>query len=185
VLLGVALWIASIGLMEMQSLLMPPPAEYLQAFRALHTALAPANPIDALLSLAVIAVLPGLLEELVVRGVLLPSLASSMPKGAAVLVSATLFAAMHGDRYRLLFTFTIGVVLGLVRLWTDSLWTPVIAHISLNTLTFLVAPYVDDPSQPYTPQPVLGLACLLAGCVLMAPLLHQLVARPGAGRGGA
>ncbi len=72
--------------MEMQSLLMPPPPQYLEAFRAIHEALAPAGPIDALVSLAVIAVLPGLCEELVVRGVLLPGLAARMPPVAAVLV---------------------------------------------------------------------------------------------------
>ena len=35
---------------------------------------------------------------------------------------------------------------------------PVIAHVTLNTLTFLIAPLVDDPTQAYTPQPALGLA---------------------------
>ena len=52
-----------------------------------------------------------------------------------------------------------------------------IAHASLNALTFLIAPYVDDPSQAYTPQPVLGLACLVAGCALALPLLRQLAPR--------
>jgi membrane protease YdiL (CAAX protease family) len=179
VLLGAALWIGSIGLMELQSLLMPPPPQYLDAFRAIHAALAPANLLDGLVSLAVIAVLPGLLEELVVRGVLLPSLVVWMPEIAAALVSATLFAAMHGDVYRFLFTFTIGFVLGLLRLWTGSLWPPVIAHASLNALTFLVAPYVDDPSQAYTPEPLLGIACLVAGCALAWPLLRQLAPHRG------
>ncbi len=178
VLLGAGLWLASLGLMELQSLLMPPPPQYLEAFRALHKALVPTGPLDLLVSLVVIAVLPGLCEELVMRGVLLPSLASWLPSLTAVLVSAALFAAIHRDPYRFLFTFTIGVVLGLVRLSTGSLWPPVIAHASLNTLTFLIAPYVDDPSQAYTPQPVLGLVCLVAGCALTLPLLRQLTPRP-------
>ena len=52
--------------MEMQSLLAPPPPEYLEAFRNIHRALAPRSLPDLLVSLAVIAVLPGLCEELVV-----------------------------------------------------------------------------------------------------------------------
>ncbi len=174
VLLGASLWVGSIGLMEVQSLLMPPPPQYLDAFRAIHAALAPANLLDGLLSLVIIAVLPGLFEELVVRGVLLPSLVAWMPETAAVLVSATFFAAMHGDLYRFLFTFTIGFVLGLLRLGTGSLWPSVIAHASLNTLTFVIAPFLDDPSQAYTPQPVLGVACLFAGAVFTLPLLRRL-----------
>ncbi len=174
VLLGAALWVGSVGVMEMQSLVMPPPPQYLEAFRAIHEALAPAGPIDALVSLTVIALLPGLCEELVVRGVLLPSLASRIPPVAAVLASAALFAAMHADLYRFLFTFTIGIVLGFVRLSAGSLWPTVLAHASLNTLTFVIAPYVDDTSQGYTPEPLLGAACLVAGALMLVPLLRRL-----------
>ena len=47
-------------------------------------------------------------------------------------------------------------------------------HVTLNALTFLIAPLVDDPSQAYTPQPALGLACLLAGAAVAWPLLRAL-----------
>ena len=173
-LLGAALWVGSIGLMEMQSLAAPPPPRYLEAFRAIHSALTPTGPLDTLVSLAVIAVLPGLCEELVVRGVLLPSLVRPLGPAGAVVSSALLFAAMHLDPYRFLFTLTVGLVLGVLRLRTGSLWPPVFAHVTLNALTFAIAPLVDDPSQPYTPQPALGLACLVAGAAVAWPLLRAL-----------
>jgi membrane protease YdiL (CAAX protease family) len=177
-LLGTALWVGSIGLMEMQSLVSPPPAEYLEAFRALHRALVPDGPLDMVVSLAVIAVLPGLCEELVVRGVLLPSLVRPLGLLGAVAGSAFLFAAMHLDPYRFLFTFAVGFVLGVLRLRTGSLWPPIFAHVTLNALTFAIAPLIDDPAQPYTPQPALGLACLVAGAVMAWPLLRALGRRP-------
>jgi len=177
-LLGAALWVASLGLMEVQSLVSPPPPEYLEAFRAIHRALAPSGPLDTLVSLAVIAVLPGLCEELAVRGALLPSLVRPLGVLGAVGASAFLFAAMHLDAYRFLFTFTVGFVLGVMRLRTGSLWPSVFAHVTLNALTFAIAPLVDDPSQPYTPQPVLGLACLVVGTALAAPLLRALRREP-------
>lgn len=177
VLLGAALWVGSIGLMEMQALVLPPPPEYLQAFRLLHQALAPSGLLDAVVSLAVIALIPALAEELVLRGVLLPSLVAPLGRTAAVGVSALLFAAMHGDQFRFLFTLTIGLVLGTLRLRAESLWPPIVAHASLNALTFAVAPLVDDPTQAYTPQPTLGLACLVAGTALAIPLLRALRAR--------
>lgn len=177
-LLGAALWVGSAGLMELQSLVVPPPAAYLDAFRAIHQALAPTGPLDALVSVLVIAVLPGVCEELVVRGVFLPSLAQALGAGRggglAILVSALLFAAIHLDAYRFLFTFALGIVFGFVRLRTGSLWPSVLAHAGLNTLTFVVAPFVDDPTQPYTPQPLLGVACLLAGAAVSWPLLRAL-----------
>jgi membrane protease YdiL (CAAX protease family) len=176
--LGATLWVGSLGLMEVQSLFSPPSPQYLDQFRALHKALAPTGPLDMLASLAVIAVLPGLCEELVVRGTLLPSLARPLGPGLAVGASALLFAAMHLDAYRFLFTFAVGSVLGATRLATGSLWPPVFAHVTLNALTFALAPVFDDPSQPYTPEPVLGLACLVVGIALTVPVLRALGRAP-------
>jgi membrane protease YdiL (CAAX protease family) len=173
VLLGAALWMGSIGLMEMQALLWPPSPEYLEAFRTIHRALAPEGPFDALVSVAVIALLPALSEEVVVRGVLLPSLVRWRGPVFAVVGSSMLFALMH-DPYRYAFTLAVGLVLGVLRLRAGSLWSPIVAHATLNTLTFLIAPLVDDPSQTtYEPQPALGLAFLLAGAAGVVPLVRS------------
>jgi len=179
-LLAPALWVGSIGLMETQSLLFPPSPETLDLFRRLHAALAPSGFLDAVVSLAVIALLPALCEELVMRGVLLPSLGNAVSPGFAVLLTAAAFAVIHFDPIRFLFTFVLGLVLGFLRLRTGSLGPPVVVHLTLNALTFAVAPLVDDPSKPYTPQPVLGLACLVAGVLAARPLLRALVGRPAA-----
>jgi membrane protease YdiL (CAAX protease family) len=174
ILLGAALWVGSIGLMEMQSLVFPPSPETLDLFRRLHAALAPSGVLDGLVSLTVIALLPAVCEELVMRGVLLPSLASRTGAVPAVLLTAAIFALIHLDPIRLLFTFVLGFLLGLLRLRTRSLWPPVVVHSTLNALTFFVAPLVDDPTQPYAPQPALGLLCLGTGIAIAWPLLRAL-----------
>ena len=115
------------------------------------------------------------------RGVLLTSLAARLGAAFSVGLTAALFAVIH-DPLRLLFAFVLGLVFGLVRLRTASLWPSVVVHATLNTLTFLVAPLVDDPTQPYTPQPFLGTACLLVGVALSWPLVRALrraAAAPG------
>jgi membrane protease YdiL (CAAX protease family) len=175
VLLGAALWMASAGLMEVQAFFVPPSPEYLEGFRALLRALAPKGPFDALVSLTVIAVLPAAAEETVMRGVLLPSLVAPLGAGGAVAAAALAFAVMHLDAYRFLFTVTIGVALGILRLRTGSLWPPIVTHASLNALTFAVAPLIDSPDQTtYTPQTGLGLALLLVGTAVAVPLLKAL-----------
>jgi membrane protease YdiL (CAAX protease family) len=175
VLLGAALWMASAGLLEVQAFFVPPSPEYLEGFRAIHRALAPKGPFDALVSLTVIALLPGAAEETVMRGVLLPSLVAPLGRAGAVAGAALLFALMHLDAYRFLFTLTIGIALGILRLRTGSLSPPIVTHASLNALTFVVAPLIDDPRQTtYTPQPGLGLALLLVGIAVAVPLLKAL-----------
>jgi sodium transport system permease protein len=189
VLLGAALWVASIGLVELQALVRPPSEEELDVFRRLHAALAPSGVVDALASLAVIAVLPAVCEELVMRGALLaafvsvagaiasaalrPPSANFVVRAVSVVATAVLFALIH-DPVRWLFAFALGVALGALRLRTRSLVPPVLTHATLNAITFAVAPLVDDPSQPYEPRPALGLACLVVGLALAWPLLRAL-----------
>jgi membrane protease YdiL (CAAX protease family) len=129
---------------------------------------------DALVSLLAIAVMPALCEESLMRGVLLPSLATRMPKALALVISSVAFAAMH-DLYRMPFTFAVGLVLGALRLRTGSLLPCLITHATLNALTFAAAPFLDDPEQALPdPRPLLGGALLLTGCLLAAHLVRRL-----------
>ena len=109
---------------------------------------------------------------------LLTSLAARSGAGLAVLLSAVAFGLVHFDPVRPLFALVLGLALGLLRVRTDSLRPSVVVHACFNGLTFLVAPLVDDPKQPYTPQPALGLACLVLGAALAWPLLRAVAPKP-------
>jgi membrane protease YdiL (CAAX protease family) len=144
-------------------------------FRRIHEALRPANAFDAVLSVLAIAAAPAVFEETLVRGVVLPSFRPALGATGAVLASALLFALMHADLYRLLFTFAVGAVLGVVRLRAAALLPCILVHATLNTLTFLAAPLVDDPSEPLPdPRPLLGAALLALGMAVTALLLRRL-----------
>jgi len=159
-----ALWVASLGLFEVQYTFWSPPEGYLEAFERLHEALRPRNPADALLSVAAIAAAPAFCEELLMRGIVLPSLLPAFGRVAAVAVTAALFALIHLDAYRSAFTFALGLALGALRLRTGSLLAPVLAHALVNTITFAAAPFTDDPAAGLpAPRPLLGLTLLTAG----------------------
>jgi membrane protease YdiL (CAAX protease family) len=180
--LGLSLWVAALGLLELQSVVWPPPPGYLEAFRKIHDALRPANAFDAVLSVLAIAAAPAIFEETLVRGVVLPSLRPWLGGLGAVLVSALVFAVMHLDLYRFVFTFAVGAILGVVRLRAEALGPCMLVHGTLNTLTFLAAPLVDDPSGPNPdPRPALGAALLLGGLLVTLFLLRIL--RPPSGAG--
>jgi membrane protease YdiL (CAAX protease family) len=180
--LGLSLWVAALGLLELQSVVWPPPPGYLEAFRKVHEALRPANALDAVFSVLAIAAAPAIFEETLVRGVVLPSLRPSLGGLGAVLVSALVFAAMHFDLYRFAFTFAVGAILGVVRLRAEALVPCMLVHGTLNTLTFLAAPLVDDPSGPSPdPRPALGAALLLGGLLVTLFLLRMLRPTPGGG----
>jgi membrane protease YdiL (CAAX protease family) len=175
---GVAFWVASLGLLELQSYVWPPAPGYIEEFRRLHAALRPHGPLDFVVSVAAIALVPALCEEIVLRGVVLPSL-GLLGVGRAVTGSALLFALIH-DAYRMPFTFVIGLGLGMLRVRSGSLVPSVLAHALLNTITFVAAIFFDDPGQDMLdPRPLLGAAMLLGG-VGAGILLVRAVRRDGA-----
>jgi sodium transport system permease protein len=160
---GLFFWIGSLGLLELQYTVWAPGEDYLETFRRLHAALRPAGPWDAFLSVLAIGIAPAVCEEIVIRGVVLPAFART-GMAAAIVGSAVVFGLMHLDFYRLPFTFAVGVALAVLRLRTGSLSSSMIAHGTLNTLTFVAAPFLDDPEQPMPdPRPLLGAGLFAVG----------------------
>lgn len=179
---GASLWVASLGLLELQYTVWTPSPGYLEAFRQLHEALRPQGPFDALVSVATIAVVPAVCEELLMRGIVLPSLLTVVRPAAAVAASALVFAIIHLDPYRFVFTLVLGVALGYLRVRTGSLAACVLAHAMLNAMTFAVVPFTDDPSQGLPdPRPLAGLAMLLGGAATTGVVVRLLpsLTRPG------
>jgi len=88
---------------------------------------------EYLLSLFVIAVLPGLFEELFFRGGL-QNLFTRWFKNpvAAILLSAFIFSAFHFEFSDFLGRFLLGIVLGWVFYQTGNLWINVIMHAAFN-----------------------------------------------------
>jgi membrane protease YdiL (CAAX protease family) len=179
---GAALWATSLGLLEVQSSVWPPSEAFLETFRQLHAALRPHDALDALFSVAAIAVFPAVCEEILFRGVVLPSLVRPLGALGAVLASAFLFGVIHLDFAadgaaftRIPFAILVGVGLGLLRVRTDSLLPPMVAHAVLNTITFATV-VVTGADIDETPDPVLGAALLVGGSVLAAIALRH--ARP-------
>jgi sodium transport system permease protein len=176
---GAAFWVTSYGLLELQNAVWPPRADYLELFRRLLEALRPTGPLDWALSLFAIAVAPAVAEEVLNRGIILPSFRRPLGDAGAVAASAVVFGLMHLDLYRLPFTFTMGLALAALRVRTGSLVPGILAHATLNALTFTAAPFLDDPAQPLpSPRPLLGAAVLLVGGALSVRLITRFPLTP-------
>jgi len=183
VLLGATLWGLSLGLFELQYVLWKPPAGYLDAFRRLHELLKPTGPVDAVVSLLAIAIAPAICEELVFRGVALPAFVRWGAPAAAV-ASSLLFGAIHLDGspgglslYRVPFAFTVGLGLAAIRLRTGALGPAILAHATLNSITFVAAPLASPPDASLPdPRPLLGLGLFVAGLLTSAAVFHKLLA---------
>ena len=180
---GASLWAASLGLLEVQSVVWPPSEAFLETFRQLHEALRPRDAMDAAFSVAAIAVFPAACEEILFRGVVLPSLTRPLGAIGAVFASALMFGLIHLDFAgdvpaftRIPFAILVGVGLGLLRVRTGSLVPPILGHAVLNAITFATVVLTGVGMEAETPDAVLGTALLFGGAVLTAIALRH--ARP-------
>lgn len=101
----------------------------------LRFVLAPLLPADVLW----MGLLPGLSEELLFRGVMLPAIGLNI---TGVVVSSLCFGVLHMTGWRqwpyVVWATAIGLVLALSALMTGNLLVPVVAHIATNSASSLI-----------------------------------------------
>jgi len=85
------------------------------------------------------AVLPGVVEEALFRGVILNGLRQRLSPAAAVLITALLFAALHMSPWRFVPQLALGCLLGWMTLRSGSCWPAAITHVVHNAILVTVA----------------------------------------------
>ncbi len=94
-----------------------------------------------------IAVVPALVEEFAVRGVILQPLRKYGDR-FAILASALIFAIMHGNLIQAPFALIAGIGIGYAVCITNSIWTGILIHFCNNfysvVIEFLVADIADE-----------------------------------------
>lgn len=80
------------------------------------------------------AIIPPLVEEFALRGVLLQSL-KKYGNVFAIVSSAFVFGVFHGNAVQMPFAFLCGLFLGYAVIASESLWTGVIIHALMNAMS--------------------------------------------------
>jgi membrane protease YdiL (CAAX protease family) len=75
-------------------------------------------------------------EELLFRGYLFGKLRKYVPLWLAILVTSTLFAAVHGQWNVALDVFVLSVVMCLLRVASGSLWPSILLHMMKNGIAY-------------------------------------------------
>lgn len=84
------------------------------------------------------AVVPALVEEMALRGIIMQPL-RRYGDWFAILCSALIFGLMHCNLMQIPFAFLAGVVIGYAVIVTDSIWTGVIIHFLNNAFSVAVS----------------------------------------------
>ncbi|PWK28502.1 hypothetical protein LV89_00706 [Arcicella aurantiaca] len=97
-----------------------------------------------IVALVVVAVLAGVSEELLFRGVLQNIvLKATKNPHVAIWFSAFTFSFIHFQFFGFVPRMLLGALFGYLYFWTKSLWIPIVAHIVNNGFTLIMA-YLSD-----------------------------------------
>jgi membrane protease YdiL (CAAX protease family) len=90
------------------------------------------------LTLLILAVSPGICEELFFRGAVLQSLRRDLPSWKIVLWQGLLFGLVHSSVFRFAPTAILGAFLAAVTLRARSLWPAMVLHAAYNASAHLL-----------------------------------------------
>ena len=94
----------------------------------------PSSTFDIIMLFIGSAIIPPLIEEFALRGVIMQSL-RKYGNAFAIVVSAFVFGIFHGNAVQMPFAFLCGLVIGYAVIATESLWTGIIIHALMNAMS--------------------------------------------------
>lgn len=118
-----------------------------------------------------VAIIPALVEEFAIRGVLMQSL-RKYGDMFAVFASSFVFALMHGNLIQGVFAFLVGVALGYAVTFTKSLWTGIIIHCMNNlnsALITIIGSYNENFAAGF--YVLINIASVVLGIICIAVLI--------------
>ncbi len=121
-----------------------------------------------IITLVAIGLIVPVVEEIMLRGIILNRLREELPLTAALLLQALIFGLIHMNVLQGGYAFVGGILMGVVYVWTKSLWAPIALHAGWNSASVILVQTVQvEFSLPVT------LATMAAGAaVVIAGLLY-------------
>jgi hypothetical protein len=93
---------------------------------------------EYILAFITLVIIAPVAEEVLFRGYLYGKLKKIVPFWAAILITSAIFGAIHGAWDLAIDTFALSVILCLLRESTDSLWAPILLHMTKNGIAFYI-----------------------------------------------
>lgn len=106
----------------------------------------PETPKQYLLSIIVLAISPGICEEIMFRGTIMDAY-DSLGKKRAIIFSAILFGLLHLNIFNLVGPIFLGIIFGIVVYKTNSIYSSILGHILNNGIAMTIGYFVLKAQQ--------------------------------------
>jgi sodium transport system permease protein len=161
-----AFYLVAVALRTWLERIWPTPPEVKEALERMVIPTHGARPLAV--DLVAMALVPAVAEELLFRGVLFGAARPRLGASGAVVVSAVAFGLYHGSIYRFVPALLGGLLLGVVRAASGSLWPAIAFHVA-NNASVIVALHLGYDSPPAAAAPLAAaIAATGIGGVLVA-----------------
>ena len=108
------------------------------------------DPIEIILMLITTALIPGIFEELIFRGVYLQGLRKYIGDAGAIFYSSLIFGLLHRNIVQAPFAFVVGMILGYICVYTGSLIPSMIIHFLNNAISVILTVISCNVSADFT-----------------------------------
>ena len=99
--------------------------------------------------LCVIIFIP-IFEEILFRGLIFNELKKTINLVLSIIIQALIFGVFHGNLVQGVYTFILGVILSVLYIWLDSIWAPIICHVTYNFMGTLIFPFLIYAAGKYS-----------------------------------
>jgi hypothetical protein len=145
----------------------------------------PDNGAQVILAVTAVAILPGVVEELLFRGVLMEGLRRELPAKAAIWLTALLFAFMHGSIAALPVHVALGFILTLLAFRQGNLQLAMIYHFVHNATSLVfslnlrnVMQGIEVSAQTAEPASLLAMIMSILPLLVVTTLAYVMLMRP-------
>ncbi len=125
-------------LMQMINIIFPIPESYMELLKNLIQD----QDITVWKSLFVIALLPGICEEIFFRGYII-NVFRKQGIWKSIIITAVLFGIFHLDPFRMVPVTLLGIWMGYLLFKTNSILIPIFAHFANNSLALIIGRFAD------------------------------------------
>lgn len=119
--------------------ILPPPTWFMELFSRLFN-----SDLGVWGGILRIVIIAPIVEELIFRGIIMSGFTRNYNAVFAIFFSALLFALFHLNPWQFPAAFTLGLILGLIRIRTGSVLACIAGHAIHNGLVFLSVLYYND-----------------------------------------
>ncbi len=132
--------------------------------KQLETLLKASSPVDVIVNVIIIALLPAICEEMFFRGALQRVLIYvTRSPWAGIILTAILFSTLHFQFLGFLPRMFLGFVLGALYWYSGSIWTSILAHFVNNAVQVIAVAYApkyinENPQMPVLTAIISGVA---------------------------